>query len=313
MRKIFQNIGIYKQNYWLVTILAGGLCFASQAQTPSFSKDGLPPLPPPPLAATPSIPLTPDPVKPVSAAEPLSKALPYPEFAALPPIPEPTAPGTGTPFNKPVPPAIATGGGPSDAPPAIVSPPLAELPPPLPESSAPPPVGTNLPAAETALANPLPLPPPLGLEPPSLDRASPIISASPTSVSTLPEVTVATKKPSIKSWKTVLAPTVIPTQTNFNYRRVILPGTIYRSAYDADNRHLPTAVTREQYVALLFQRVAANDVEATRTLLNTGLSPDEPGASGETPLSVARRAGAADTAALLVARGARGYNISELN
>ncbi|MFM9890378.1 MAG: hypothetical protein ACKVOE_07070 [Rickettsiales bacterium] len=297
MNKILQHIGIHKQNYWLVTILAWGLCFATQAQTPSFSPSSLPPLPPVALATTPSVPLSPDPVKPVSSPEPLSSQLPNPDAGAPKAFP-------------PLEPSGQTSAAAKDAPPTPppVSP-LADLPPPLPESSAQGATNTALPNAGTILSDSPPPPPPgFDLPTPPIERASPIISPPPPLglATSLPEVTVTAEKPKQKTWKTVLAPTEIPTRTNFNYRRVVLPGTIYREAYSPENRHLPVAVNREQYVALLFQRVAANDVEATRALLNTGISPSQPDASGQTPLSIARRYNAPDTARLLIARGAQG-------
>ena len=109
------------------------------------------------------------------------------------------------------------------------------------------------------------------------------------------------EKPEVKSWQTVLAPAIIPPKTNFNYKRQILPSTISQPSYNHDNEHLPPSVTREDYARLLANRAAANDVVATRALLNAGAD------NKEMALAAAQTAGAQDTARLLMARGARLY------
>jgi hypothetical protein len=62
---------------------------------------------------------------------------------------------------------------------------------------------------------------------------------------------------------------------------------------------------REDYVRLLFKHAATNNIDGTRALLNAGTDINATNPRGETPLAVARRYGAMDTAALLAARGAR--------
>ncbi len=111
------------------------------------------------------------------------------------------------------------------------------------------------------------------------------------------------KKPSTKTWLTKLAPAIVPPETSFNYRREVLPPTIYRDAYAARNRHLPRAVMRQDYEQLLFASVTRNDVETARALLNAGTNINAMAVTGETPLMVARRIGAHATAELLYARG----------
>jgi ankyrin repeat protein len=64
-------------------------------------------------------------------------------------------------------------------------------------------------------------------------------------------------------------------------------------------------VTRQDYERELFQTVATNNLNGTRALLNAGTDINAKNHYGETPLQVARRAGAVDTANLLMARGAR--------
>ncbi len=111
--------------------------------------------------------------------------------------------------------------------------------------------------------------------------------------------------PKKQTWKTRLAPTAKVPALYFNYKRTLLPETIYRDEYSRVNRHLPPRMTREQYAALLFDSVARRDMEATRALLNAGVSPAVRNAYGETPIAFAERMGAMDIAALLNARGRR--------
>ena len=110
--------------------------------------------------------------------------------------------------------------------------------------------------------------------------------------------------PNQHTWYTRLAPAIVPPKTSFNYRRQVLPDAIYKKQYDRDNDHLPVAVTREDYTRLLFERVAANDIDATRALLNTGLPVTLRDGSGQSLLGIARQYNARDTANLLIARGA---------
>ncbi len=154
---------------------------------------------------------------------------------------------------------------------------------------------TDLAAAPVSLPGMnLPVPVPSG-------TPAPTVAASP-SANTLvgsSESMALPPKPAIRTWGTTLAPAIAPMTVTYNYKRQLLPSTIYRTSYDRENDHLPKAVTREDYIALLYASAAANDVNATRALLNTGLQAN----MGEA-LAVARRAGANDTARLLIARGA---------
>lgn len=115
--------------------------------------------------------------------------------------------------------------------------------------------------------------------------------------------TTKDKKPTKKSWETVLAPSIIPPVTNFHYKRELLPSQIYDTYYSKQNDHLPHRLTREDYEQQLFSSVARNDVETTRALLNAGTGINALTADGQTPLMLAERMGAADVAALIAARG----------
>jgi hypothetical protein len=122
--------------------------------------------------------------------------------------------------------------------------------------------------------------------------------------SEMPAIKVVREKAPPKTWETTLAPSIIPAQTKFNYKRALLPAAIYRADYDKNNRHLPRRVTRDDYTSLLFTSVAKNDLNTTRALLNAGVSLKATNPYGETPLQLARRMGAEQVAQLLIARGA---------
>ncbi len=320
----------------LVTLLTVGLCSLAHAQTPDFS---LPPLPPVPgmgtsdLASTgataPAIPMPPTainnavptspalPSLPTSSIEtntPAAKIQPdaIPELANLP-VPERDAAvktaleGTQTPpaeaatkeksalpLANEAADAAGNPGGQDGAAPVAANNPVT---PPVTSST----VELNVAAPPTTLPG-LDLPVP-GAEP-MKKTAAPVNAATVTTTTApaatlLPDIDVPASAPATRSWMTKLAPAVIPPKGNFNYKRQVLPGAVYRTAYDRDNQHLPAAVTRDDYVRLLYARVAANDVDATRALLNSGLEANKNHA-----LAVARQYGAHDTERLLLARGA---------
>jgi hypothetical protein len=286
----------------LVTLLMGGLGAASAyAQAPTFSAPALPPIPgapPMPGNASPAIPASPGIVSPPGLD--ISR------------VDAPPSPGLSDLTQLPVPGATNKDSAPHDDA-------LADLPPPVaPESSeipstVTPPSLTTAPAPSNNIAMPLPVPPPpmpggLSLpSPPGMATASDtdsdaiVIPAS----SAIPDIDVADDAPARKSWQTTLKPVSTAYDTKFNYRRALLPGAIYRAGYDKENQHLPTRITREDYVKLLFENAATNNIDGTRALLNAGTDINATNPRGETPLMVARRYGAVDTASLLMARGAR--------
>jgi hypothetical protein len=188
------------------------------------------------------------------------------------------------------------------------------------EPAPPSPEATETAAAEKASGTEAPTGtdtagqlPPLGLPelplPNANDTGEGAIAGAALPAISLPEIqvdqTIAVPKPKVKTWASKLAPSVIPKKTNFNYKREILPEVIYTTQYSRDNQHLPIRVTRDDYERLLFASIAKNDVEATRALLNAGTGLAATNEVGETPLTAAKRVGAADVAALLVARGAK--------
>lgn len=276
----------------LVTLLTGGLSVPAYAQAPAFS--------PPELPALPGLPSAPSPAPSAPAA---TTATMLPEIEAPS---APAAPDTATVTAKKDAIKEPTSG---DA--------LSDLPLPVaPESGdklasevAPAPATTatatvTTPAAtENTAETPPPGIPAIVLDAPVQTGTAPVPMAAP--LAPVAAVEEAPAAPAHKTWETKLAPTSFAYNTKFNYRRQLLPDTIYRTQYDYENSHLPRRTTRADYEGLLLQSAAANDINATRALLNAGTNPNTTNQRGETPLALARRYGAYDTAALLQARGAR--------
>lgn len=167
-------------------------------------------------------------------------------------------------------------------------------PPPLPDfgMDAPPPLpSSEASAASVPNTSPTKAPPALDLALPN-DGTAPIIGQP-----------AEEAKPEIKSWQYKLAPSYKPKTTKFNYKRVVLSPEIYRSQYNADNRHLPIRQTDELRQYWFAQAVMRNHVDGVRAFLNAGLSPRMTTSDGSTMVQLALRFGAMDVANLLIARG----------
>lgn len=160
---------------------------------------------------------------------------------------------------------------------------------------------TDAPPANQALPN-LPMPTAATTDTPSLQMAAPEV---PQIAKEEAPASEPVKPVSTKTWLTKLAPSSQVPELGYNYRRVLLPEVIYRNAYNRDNRHLPTRITKDDYAELFFMSVAKNDINAARALLNAGVPVNATNANGETALALAKRYGAVDTARLLMARGAQ--------
>lgn len=118
-------------------------------------------------------------------------------------------------------------------------------------------------------------------------------------------VDIAVEDAPKSTWLGKLSPSIVPKETDFNYKRNLLSEAVYRTEYDKNNRHLPRRITRDDYANLLFNSVAQNDVNATRALLNAGVSLKTTNPYGETPLMLAKRLRVTQVVALLEARGAQ--------
>lgn len=288
----------------LVTLITVGWCLQAQAQPTDFS---LPPLPGSfPTAngstgAAPPLPSTP--IAPNAGAQKTTATIS--EAADAPAAPD-AIPELA---NLPIPAAPAAVGATAETQPAATADAAAVIPaPPLPpmaeaadtvtgEATAPPALPAAPPLTVAAPPNSLP-----GFALPSAPATNPMETAT-----ALPEVSVDAPpafKMGGRTWTSKLAPAIVPKNTSFNYRRQVLPDAIYRTQYDRENRHLPTRVTRDDYARYLADRVAANDINGTRALLNEGLSVNTTDGSGQSLLTIARRFGARDTERLLIARGA---------
>lgn len=278
------------------------LAMPAQIQPPALpALPGLPAVPQPaaapqaPLGALPDLPL-PNTQADLAAAAATGKPV------TIPAMPQPTAPLADLPLPAPEssdvlkPAPMSEVANVQPAAPAVETPPsVTPVIPPLPGLDA-----------TTTAANGAPELPALNLPTPPMDdvtNAMPLVPL-PTKPTALPEVTV-TKETERKTWETTLAPAITPKETKFNYKRQLLPGTIYSRQYADYNEHLPRLVTRQDYEAQLFLSARENDVETVRALLNAGTNINATNASGDTVLTVASNAGARGAARLLIARGAR--------
>ena len=307
-------------------VFVGGVVSLAYAQ----SVPAIPAIPPPPgLGNIPAIPLPPEmkAIETKAKAEAQAKANPPPAVApavpapasadtvasdtpAIPSLPVPGGADSIAASAVPAVPAVVPPLVPADANTAVPSIPLpggadgvASTPPPLPippllQATATPPAPAISDAADASLNEEAKKPESLAAQ----------MLASPNGI-VLPPVP---EKPKVmqnpnrkKTWLSELKPTVKPRDIDFNYTRQLLPSSIYRPSYDRENQHLPVAVTMADYQQWFFMNVAANDIDATRALLNAGVNINSVNANGETALAVAQAHGATDTARLLMARGAR--------
>lgn len=333
MRKLVQIFEFQLKQFTIFTVLMGGLGAHAFAQAPSLSLPSLPPLAAPVTSNNPTIgalppinlpalaqPANPVIVQPASPASPsASAAVPASPPSVLPTLPPlPGSPEAVKAENDaapkgsltPIVPKAVERRAPDTASAVAVDAPVGGMPP-LPAISTPPAVAT-LPDIEVdstvAAAPPLALPVGIPVLPLPGEESAPAAEMSEAdalaALEEAPVVNVVREKAPPKTWETKLAPAIIPLETNFNYKRALLPSAIYRTDYDKNNNHLPRRITRDDYASLLFTSVAKNDLTTTRALLNAGVSLKATNPYGETPLELARRLGAEQVAQLLMARGA---------
>ncbi|MFZ4126055.1 MAG: ankyrin repeat domain-containing protein [Rickettsiales bacterium] len=270
----------------LVTILAWGLWIPAYAQAPTFS---LPPIPGSGGAvSTPAGSKPPTSPKAPSAEAPPPLAIPGNEALTAPPEQPEERSADAT---EDIPEAQEQEEAASDTP---ADQPLDDAPAETPYAVEPPPltIGPVASAEESVNA-----PPPLALPLPPTG-ASLEATAIPASKPAKPKRTRPT-------WEDVLKPSYEPVETTFNFRRQVLPPTIYRDAYTNENRHLPVARDGQHYDNIFLLAVARNDVNAVRAMLANGRRDvNLTNAEGDSALIVALRHGALQTARLLLARGA---------
>lgn len=304
MRIAGQSIDFKMKRLVLALLAICGICMHAVAQTPTNAL--------PPLAALPALPGATTNTTSVAAlpAPTSATAVPQAPVPASPPIPAGLLPKPYTTTETKSEPKADPNIAPAemDLPPVVLDA----------EGAIARPTATARPEPETpttvlGIEAPVPLAPPPSL--PGL--ALPVPGTTPTdSAATQLANDTATSLmgPQVpgkddnnagkRSWETTLEPTEVHPTTKFIYKRSIMPGEIYRTEYNRDNRHLPKRVTRDDYANLLFTSVAKNDVEATRALLNAGTGLEITTVHGETPLALAQRVGATEVTQLLIARGA---------
>ncbi len=290
-----------------------GIALAAQAEVPAVPAvpNLPPPIPPIPSTMSALTPMAPGmaelPAFQKKEEEKPAEAVVSP-FAAPKPgggdrvVTAPSIPGAAT--TPPVAPTAES----VMAPPAVTTPEVAVTP------DMPPPL--TLPEV-TATVEPLPVPDLTTGGPtdqvtatkPGPPSFTAMLNAAPTGIVFPPDTgkpfpAVHIAKNRQQTWLNELAPTTKPYNIKFNYKRQIMPGTIYAKDYDAENRHLPSAVYREDYDRMFLEAVAANDINGARALLNSGRDVNLMNANGDTALVIAINRNAVDTARLLIMRGA---------
>ena len=184
-------------------------------------------------------------------------------------------------------------------------------PPPLPNESGDKSASIAVSPSLASASNDLPGLPTLNIEAPlpagvAIESTGKVVAPSiPAPVAASDEPVKEVKKEKVATWTTTLAPAVTIPKLDYKYRREMLPEVIYSKSYASSNRHLPVAVTTDDYQRLFLMSVARNDIDATRAFLNRGMPVNTVNANGETALALAQRYGAGDTAQLLMLRGAR--------
>jgi hypothetical protein len=291
---ILNELRFMQKTLRLVTILAWGLCIPAYAQAPTFSLPAIPgsggAASSPQLAKAPENPTSNISLPPAlpglekitnSANEKKEEKEEVAELPTLDAPPKDVAKSEPADEVTSAETEEATKVGPYD-----VSPPPLTLDNPAPEPKK---------SSENITAAPPPFPSLALPVPPTGARLQ---------ATAIPEIKVEAKRTS-PTWKDVLKPSYAPVDTKFNFRRQLLPPTIYREAYSGANRHLPTARTMPQYDHYFILAAARNDVNAVRAMLANGRrNVNLTNAEGDSVLIVALRHGAFATARLLIARGA---------
>lgn len=93
-----------------------------------------------------------------------------------------------------------------------------------------------------------------------------------------------------------------------NFKTQTLPPEIYHKQYSNANRHLPHAIYKKEIEAHLFGAVGANDADAVRALLRTGVPISVRNSMGDDLVMQAVKTGATTTLQLLLALGATPNN-----
>lgn len=270
----------------LVTLLAWGLWIPAYAQTPTFS---VPPIPG--TETNSAMPASPAAPKSPTSSLPMPPALP-----GLEKLTEATKPAEPVKAAEDTPKEAAENASTAPSPSAAAS--NAQVGP-IPYTVAPPPLTLDNAPAEPAPAQATIVPPPLpGLALP----APPVLDLAATAI---PETKTEPAKKAEPTWNDVLKPSYKPMETKFNFRRQVMPSTIYRAAYSRVNNHLPTARTYESYDHAFILAAARNDVNGVRAMLYNGhRNVNLMNAEGDSVLLVALRHGALATARVLIANGA---------
>lgn len=94
-----------------------------------------------------------------------------------------------------------------------------------------------------------------------------------------------------------------PPKPPYNFKSVVMPGTIYRKTYSQDNRHLPTARYESDMQRGVVASAARSDINSMRALKKIGTPLNVMAEDGEPVLTVASRLGDRNTVHWLLVQG----------
>lgn len=103
----------------------------------------------------------------------------------------------------------------------------------------------------------------------------------------------------------------MPAKPPYNFKTVILPGTIYKKHYNADNRHLPVARYTSDMEHGMLASASRSKIGSMRALKNMGTPVNLRAANGEPIVTLAARRGDLNTVRWLLIHGADSGDMSQ--
>jgi hypothetical protein len=152
---------------------------------------------------------------------------------------------------------------------------------------------TKTPAPAPATADALPAPDRFFSDAPVLEEEEP--EAAPAATPKPAEMTPQKKPKFVRR-----APPAPP----YNFKTVKLPSTIYRKAYNEENRHLPVAYYTEDVARNIVATSQRGQTGALRALRRVGVSVNQEAENGDSVVATSTRAGRLETVHWLLIHGA---------
>lgn len=103
----------------------------------------------------------------------------------------------------------------------------------------------------------------------------------------------------------------MPAKPPYNFKTVILPGTIYKKHYNADNRHLPVARYTSDMEHGMLASASRSKIGSMRALKNMGTPVNLRAENGEPIVALAARRGDLNTVRWLLIHGADSGDMSQ--